>query len=284
MPPKKPEPVVAAPVEEVKVDPTASDEQPKEGRLAWTHLRNTAIKAFLALEQPSDMIQWVALTLELGDPLTDARAAVLTDLYLSLLLLAKSSGFSEEKLSTFFSIVRLLHDNTLQHDWDAAAAYAWLKTTVMQHSVKTEQAPPVFAAADVRVVTDFAIKGYIQHLLLYKFCFKQPQPEDTCTVSLYVNEALPFQPLHSSKSAKQVADSAAAAAADSHSAATAQGAADEAAAADSSSDSAAASDPMQDIIKKAVQSQVAALSEELSGRWDAKMQHLQQRLQSLEAK
>ena len=100
--------------------------------------------------------------------------------YLSLLLLAKSSGFSEEKLSTFFSIVRLLHDNTLQHDWDAAAAYAWLKTTVMQHSVKTEQAPPVFAAADVRVVTDFAIKGYIQHLLLYKFCFKQPQPEDTC--------------------------------------------------------------------------------------------------------
>jgi hypothetical protein len=72
---------------------------------------------------------------------------------------------------------------------------------------------------------------------------------------------------------------------------------------------------MQDIIKKAVQSQVAALSEvpvaplplcrplvllffpsalsgfvcdaraqELSGRWDAKMQHLQQRLQSLEAK
>ena len=80
-------------------------------------------------------------------------------------------------------------------------------------------------------------------------------------MSLYVNEALPFQPLHSSKSAKQVADSAAAAAADSHSAATAQGAADEAAAADSSSDSAAASDPMQDIIKKAVQSQVAALSE-----------------------
>ena len=66
---------------------------------------------------------------------------------------------------------------------------------------------------------------------------------------------------------------------------------------------------MQDVIKKAVQAQVAALSEvtrlplppcrrgvcvfvtlflsrvqELSGRWDAKMQHLQQRLQSLEAK
>ncbi len=100
--------------------------------------------------------------------------------YLSLLLLAKESGFSEEKLSTFFSIVWLLHENTLEKDWDNAAAYAWLKTTVMQHSVKSEHGPPVFTAADVRIVTDFAIKGYIQHMLLYKFCFTKPQPEDTC--------------------------------------------------------------------------------------------------------
>jgi hypothetical protein len=78
--------------------------QPKEGRLAWTHIRNSAIKAFLALHQPSRafpralsplhtrpsplhltctaaMIQWVAQTFELGDPLVDARAAILTDLY-----------------------------------------------------------------------------------------------------------------------------------------------------------------------------------------------------------
>jgi hypothetical protein len=99
---------------------------------------------------------------------------------LSLLLLAKDNGFSEEKLSTFFSIVLLLHDNSVQKDWDSAAAYSWLKSTVMQHSVKSEHGAPVFAAADVRVVTDFAIKGYIQHLLLYKFCFTKPQPEDTC--------------------------------------------------------------------------------------------------------
>ena len=98
--------------------------------------------------------------------------------FLSLLLLAKEGGFSEEKLSTFFSIVWLLHENTVEKGWDNAAAYAWLKTTVMQHSAKSELGPPVFAAADVRLVTDFAIKGYIQHLLLYKFCFTQPQPED----------------------------------------------------------------------------------------------------------
>jgi hypothetical protein len=49
----------------------------------------------------------------------------------------------------------------------------------MQHSIKSEHGPPVFSAADVRVVTDFAIKGYIQHLLLYKFCFTKPQPEDS---------------------------------------------------------------------------------------------------------
>ena len=49
----------------------------------------------------------------------------------------------------------------------------------MQHSVKSELGPPVFAAADVHVVTNFAIKGYLQHLLLYKFCFTKPQPEDT---------------------------------------------------------------------------------------------------------
>jgi hypothetical protein len=84
MPPKKPEPVAAEPVVEAPVDPTASDEQvrvwrarfrqplllrgnsvfvravcrlrveqPKEGRLAWTHIRNSAIKDFLALQQPS---------------------------------------------------------------------------------------------------------------------------------------------------------------------------------------------------------------------------------------
>ena len=98
---------------------------------------------------------------------------------MSLLLLAKDSGFSEEKLSTFFSIVRLLHENTVQKDWDGAAAYAWLKATVMQHSVKSQLAPPVFTAADVHVVTNFAIKGYLQHLLLYKFCFTKPQPEDS---------------------------------------------------------------------------------------------------------
>ena len=43
---------------------------------------------------------------------------------MSLLLLAKDSGFSEEKLSTFFSVVRVLHENTVQKDWDGAAAYS----------------------------------------------------------------------------------------------------------------------------------------------------------------
>jgi hypothetical protein len=75
---------------------------------------------------------------------------------------------------------------------------------------------------------------------------------------------MPFQPLavaaSTSERAAAAATQQAAADATQHTAAEAQGA-DESAAADSPSDTAAASDPIQDIIKKAVQSQVAALSE-----------------------
>jgi hypothetical protein len=78
---------------------------------------------------------------------------------------------------------------------------------------------------------------------------------------------MPFQPLVLSASTSERAAAAASqqAAADTAqlSASEAQGA-HERAATDSPGDSAAASDPIQEIIKKAVQSQVAALSEVIS--------------------
>ncbi len=84
-------------------------------------------------------------------------------------------------------------------------------------------------------------------------------------MSLYVNEALPFPPLASSASSGERASAAAAqhaaAAAAETAGAAAQGVQETAAADSADAASAAASDPMQDIIKKAVQSQVAALSE-----------------------
>jgi hypothetical protein len=38
--------------------------QPKEGRLAWTHIRNSAIKAFLALDQPAGAADATLLIIE----------------------------------------------------------------------------------------------------------------------------------------------------------------------------------------------------------------------------
>ncbi len=75
---------------------------------------------------------------------------------------------------------------------------------------------------------------------------------------------MPFQPLAVSASSNERAAAAAtlqaAADATQQAAADAHGS-DESAAAAATGDAAAASDPIQDIIKKAVQSQVAALSE-----------------------
>jgi hypothetical protein len=84
----------------------------------------------------------------------------------------------------------------------------------------------------------------------------------SCTVSLYVNEALPFQPLAAAASSKDRARVTAAHSA--QSTAAADQAAPDAAQAESSGDTPAAADPLQDVIKKAVQAQVAALSEVMS--------------------
>lgn len=100
------------------------------------------------------------------------RMDVLLELYTNTLRFAREHGFSVEKTSTFFSIIKRNHEEMAEAFLPPHKSWAYLKSLLLAHSV---QRPPysvgIFTLAEVQLITEFALTYYYAHFNLYRYAF-----------------------------------------------------------------------------------------------------------------
>ena len=100
------------------------------------------------------------------------RKEVLLELYMNALRFARENGFSVEKTSTFFSIIKRNHEEMADAFLPPDRSWEYLKSLLLAHSV---QRPPhsvgIFTLAEVQLITQFALTHYYSHFKLYRYAF-----------------------------------------------------------------------------------------------------------------
>ena len=85
--------------------------------------------------QPDAALAFVAGKFGLADYETNAKSAILVDFCLWILMFCKERGFTEEKTSAAFTIVRLTHEFALDGMKTVQDAFGEFKRLVLKHSL-----------------------------------------------------------------------------------------------------------------------------------------------------
>ena len=100
------------------------------------------------------------------------RAQVLLEFYANNLAFARERGFSAEKTSTFFSIMKRNHDEMVEAFLPQQKSWEYLQALVLAHAV---QRPPysvgIFQLSEVRDITQYALDSYYRNFALYRYAF-----------------------------------------------------------------------------------------------------------------
>ncbi|KAI9000037.1 flagellar C1a complex subunit C1a-32-domain-containing protein [Gaertneriomyces semiglobifer] len=103
----------------------------------------------------------------------DPKDAIVLDFYYYNIRFAKDHGFSPEQASAFFSIMKRTHAQAVASPYaHLDEDYSFFKDTLLHHAVHR---PPfsqqIFSLAQVRAITEYAVKTYFRHYLMYKYVF-----------------------------------------------------------------------------------------------------------------
>ncbi len=153
------------------------------------------VSAFMALQTPSECLNFIATKFGLQDYEMNAKSAITIDLYLEILSFSKDEGFNAEQTSTFFTIMIKTHEFALQGN-SLTLTFDYFKKLILRHSLSgVDDCKSVFSVNDVKALTQHVSSSYMQHFRLYQNAFSHEQEKDQYTVHLFVNTAFPVQPL-----------------------------------------------------------------------------------------
>ena len=182
-------------------EPEEPDSEPELGSvasppfLAWTHLTLKEVSTFMALQTPSDCLNFISTKFGLQDYEMNARSAITIDLDLEILSFSKDGGLNAEQTSTLFTIMIKTHEFALQGN-SLTETFDYFKKLVLRHSLAgVDDCKSVFSVNDVKALTQHVSTSYMQHFRLYQHAFSKEQEKDQYTVHLFVNTAFPVQPL-----------------------------------------------------------------------------------------
>ena len=126
---------------------------------------------FCSRPQPEAALAFVAKAFLLTDYETNAKNAILVDFYLWILMFCKEHGFSAEKTSAAFTIVRQTHEfATAPGGKTVQEAFGEYKRLIIKHSLTgVADAVVLFTPQDVAELTKFVTGTYMQHYRLYQY-------------------------------------------------------------------------------------------------------------------
>mmetsp|Transcript_35265 Transcript_35265/g.80557 ORF Transcript_35265/g.80557 Transcript_35265/m.80557 type:complete len:255 (+) Transcript_35265:76-840(+) len=164
--------------------------------LLWVDLSVEQVEVYEALEDPEERRKFIASVIGINlDTATD-RDKILLEMCNNVMLFCSEKGFTPDKTSSFFGIMKHVHSLAMARFWPLEKTFTYFKNILMKHSV---QRPPfstgIFSLQDVRDITDSVTKGYFRHYLLYKYCFTKKTELDLETIDSHTLFPQPFTAL-----------------------------------------------------------------------------------------
>eukprot|EP00899_Mesostigma_viride_P023776 jgi/Mesvir1/4583/Mv08159-RA.1 len=144
--------------------------------LVWADLSRQQVEHLLRLSAKASDVPMLRKTVDeymgLDDVQSNHEQAALEDLYFNTIQFAWKLGFTPEKVSAFFSIMKRTHFDAVGGRLTLRKSFAAFQDLLLAHAV---QRPPysvgIFSLHDVQVLTDYAINSYFRHYKLYQYAF-----------------------------------------------------------------------------------------------------------------
>jgi len=123
--------------------------------------------------------------------LNEKVAHIILDFHFNNYQFALQNSFSNEKVSTFLSIMDHIFDVSLRKHMGSESAFKYFKEIMLRHSI---QRPPhslsIFSLSDVKLITDFAISSFFRHYLMYEYAI-EPRVELVLETDGFFSAELP---------------------------------------------------------------------------------------------
>ena len=152
----------------------------------WADLKPEHIAALDAAVDESGTQQVLAQALQLVPEDNPLRHSVLLEFYVNNVRFARENGFSIEKLSAFFSIMKRNHDEMVEAFLPQQKSWEYLQALVLAHAV---QRPPysvgIFQLSEVRDITQYALDSYYRNFALYRYAFTMRHVKEITTRSCW---------------------------------------------------------------------------------------------------
>jgi hypothetical protein len=108
----------------------------------------------------------------LSDYQSNPQTAIHLDLYVATLQFGDQLGFTDDKLSGLFSIVKLVHHRSIGEALTMERSFLLFKELLLSHSV---QRPPysvgLFTFSEMQKVMDWMLDSYYRHYKLYIYAY-----------------------------------------------------------------------------------------------------------------
>ncbi|XP_003227734.1 cilia- and flagella-associated protein 119 isoform X1 [Anolis carolinensis] len=139
----------------------------------WKYLDVHSMDLINAAKTTDSLKSLLAELLHLQDFESNPRSAILLDLYFYTIQFSREQGFNREQTSTFFSIVKDVHEACVETPLpNVEECYSYFKELVFCHSIRR---PPfsidLFNQDHLVLITDYMINTYFRHFKLYKYVF-----------------------------------------------------------------------------------------------------------------
>jgi hypothetical protein len=168
------------------------------GSLCWKDLNVEDVEDYLLLTDNASRVSFLVSRVELPDESEPERRAIVLDLYLYTLQFVQNQGFTADKISAAFSIIKDTHQLSMKNFWPVNRSFKHFQDLLLRHSVHR---PPysigLFSTHDVESFSKYASKTYFRHYLLYKYAFTKKTEMafssiDTYTVSVMDSFLVPL--------------------------------------------------------------------------------------------
>ncbi|KAL5016133.1 hypothetical protein ScPMuIL_005722 [Solemya velum] len=117
--------------------------------------------------------QVLADIFHLDDHRENLKSGIVIDLYFYTLQFARDNNFNKEKTSTFFSIIKKIHEVCIETPFgNLDQTFQYFKDLLLCHAVNR---PPhsieLFSPDEVRKITEYTVNTYFRHFKMYKYAF-----------------------------------------------------------------------------------------------------------------
>ncbi|GFR43137.1 hypothetical protein Agub_g4154 [Astrephomene gubernaculifera] len=148
----------------------------------------------------------LARYMDLTDYQRNPKTAIHLDLYIHTIQLGQEVTSADDKLSGLFSIVKMVHQRSIQETLTMERSFLLFKELLLAHSV---QRPPysigLFTFQEMQRIMDWMLDSYYRHYKLYQYCYtnRVTMSASYTHPSDMVEQAAPLPPLQQALTQQQ---------------------------------------------------------------------------------